>query len=53
MTRAEALAQAEGLVERLSATSSSSRPDKADPPSLGDRISQILRVAEFLMKEDA
>lgn len=59
MTRLEALKEAEALVERASKTTPPPRParqhERGIPPvkpSLGDRISQILRVADYLVKEE-
>lgn len=59
MTRLEALKEAEALVERLTPTEPTETPRDAmrriqqEPPrvvnSLGERISQILRVADYLM----
>lgn len=62
MTRLEALKEAEALVERLTPDEPTETPrdaarriDPTKPPkvqsSIGERISQILRVADYLMKE--
>lgn len=59
MTRLEALKEAEALVERLSPETPAPTARQFDrgtgpvAPSLGDRISQILRVADYLVKEEA
>lgn len=56
--RLDALKEAEAFVERLDAKPQApterqaQRREPATAPSLGDRISQILRVADYLLGEE-